>query len=894
MELLRPEALLLVPLFALALRRGLWPRPLLGVLRVAAFVCLCAVLAQPTIGTVADGRDVVFVVDRSRSMPPDHLAKAREFAAEVARAGLTGDRFGVVEFAREAKVAARLAPQLVWSEEERRLDLDGSDLGAALGAAVAMVPDGRNATILVWSDGEVPRERADALAQLAARRGVRVDVEPVARAFGRDAAVQELRLPDDVPQDAPFAVHATVVTTASCAAEWRLLVDGEPLRRGVTRLREGRNALQVPVVLDRPGEHLVALEVAAEGDVAPANDRGLAVVRVLAKTRVLCVTPAGRDDRLTRSLRAAGLDVVVSAPESAPLTFAALDGFRAVVLEDVPAGALPAGAMPVLRAWVQDLGGGLLMTGGRQSFGVGGYHRSPIEEVLPVTLEVRDEQRRFGLAMAIALDRSGSMGAEAGDATKMQLANRGAAGAVELLSAADAVAVVAVDTEPEVVLPVTAAIDDDAVLARIRAIEPGGGGIYVRVALEACAEQLAGAVQQAQHIVLFADASDAERPMDYRDYVPELRAAGVTVSVIGLGSATDGDADLLAEIARLGGGRCQFVADASELPRVFAQETIEVTQSAMVEEAAGVRVEPTLQLLGDLPDTAPPVGGYSVAWLRGRADRDMASTDEHAAPLLSHWQTGLGRAAAFLGEADGALSGDWAEWPAYGDLFGAVVRWLCGDAPDGVFVEARRERDVAVYSLEVDLEDAALLDDARGVATAPDGGRVALRFRRVGPGRVEARAPLVAEGVHRAAVQLGGEALRLPPLARPFSPEWELQPDPRFGEWTLRSLAARTGGFVAPVAAQVLDGPRRSRGRRDLGPWLVSAALLLLLAEIACRRLMVFVPAPRRRRAQEPSEAPVASPPPAAAPADDDEQAAPADNLLSALERAHRRGRRRR
>ena len=109
MELLRPEALLLVPLFALALRRGLWPRPLLGVLRVAALVCLCAVLAQPTIGTVADGRDVVFVVDRSRSMPPDHLAKAREFAAEVARAGLAGDRFGVVEFAREAKVAARLA-----------------------------------------------------------------------------------------------------------------------------------------------------------------------------------------------------------------------------------------------------------------------------------------------------------------------------------------------------------------------------------------------------------------------------------------------------------------------------------------------------------------------------------------------------------------------------------------------------------------------------------------------------------------------------------------------------------------------------------------------------------------------------------------------------------------
>lgn len=903
-QFVRPEAFLLAPLFVLALRGRIWPRPLLGSLRVLALLSLCAVLAQPSFGTVADGRDVVFVVDRSRSMPAGHLAKAREYARAVEDARQDGDRFAVVEFARDAAIVAHLSETLRWEESERRYDADGSDLGGALTAALGLVPDGRNATLLVWSDGEVSRERADALARLAERRGIRIDVEPLQRAFGRDAAVYEVRLPPEVPIDAPFALNATVVSTAAGPARWRLLLDGTATRSGTVQLQVGRNALQLPLELVEPGEHTVELEVQLQGDAVPENDRGLGVVRGRTRTRVLCVTPAGREDRLTRSLRSAGIDVVVAAPENAPLTLGELDGFRAVVLEDVPADALPTGSMGVVRNWVRDLGGGLLMTGGYQSFGVGGYHQSPIEDVLPVTLEIRDEQRRFGLAMAVALDRSGSMQATAGDSTKMQLANRGAAGAVELMAPTDAVAVIAVDTAPHVVLPLTPVEDKEGIQEKVRAIESSGGGIYVGAALEECARQLSEAEQEGRHIVLFADASDAEEPLDYREFVPKLAEDGISVSVIGLGSPSDRDAPLLEEIAELGNGRCQFVADATELPRVFAQETIEVTRSALVEEPAQLRVEPTLQLLGQLPEDAPPIGGFSVAWMRDRADRDITTVDEHDAPLLAHWQVGLGRGAAFLGEADGALTGAWGEWDGYADLFAAVVRWLCGGAPGGVFVDARRERDTAVYSLEVEPERAAVLDGLRGVATAPDGTTTPLRFERLQPGRVEARVPLVQEGVHRAAVQLGSESLRLPPLARPFSPEWELQPDPRFGEATLRNLARRTGGNLSPASAQVLAGPRRSRGREELAPWLVLSALVLLLAEIACRRLLVHLPVPRVLRRRERAASAEVSPQMAKAVPSKRKQPAAQDGvgrdggegddgLLSALERAHRRGGRR-
>ena len=453
----------------------------------------------------------------------------------------------------------------------------------------------------------------------------------------------------------------------------------------------------------------------------------------------------------------------------------------------------------------------------------------------------------------------------------------------------------------------------------MRSIESTGGCIYLGAALHAAHEQLADAEQDNRHIVLFADAGDAERPDDYLQFVPELVAAGITVSVIGLGKETDSDAQLLQEIATLGLGRCQFVKDATDLPRVFAQETIQVARSSLIEETTEVLVQPTLQLLGAMPDELPALGGYAVAWSRPRAELDLAAvrkgagsgagsgassgaSSEPPEPLLAHWQIGLGRSAAFLGEADGALSGAWAEWPGYADFFGTLVRWLAGGTPAGLFVDARRDGDVAVYQLEVDAKNATVLDAVRGVVTEPDGATSELLFTSIANGRVEVRVPLVAEGVHRAAVQIGGDTVRLPPMCLPYSAEWQLQLDPQAGERILRDLARPTAGNVAPTVAAVLSGPRRSLLPRDLAPWFAIVALLVLLVEIAVRRLQVqWQGSARRSKVARtvaaasdgaPTQADGAQRPAAKQP-DAAKQPEHGDSLLSALERAHKRGSRR-
>ncbi|MCC7139567.1 MAG: VWA domain-containing protein [Planctomycetes bacterium] len=838
-RLLRPEALLLAPLAVLVLRgRALSTRPA-TVLRSLLALLLVGIVADPVAPVGTTGRDLVLVLDRSRSVPASASASLDELADRAAREARPDDRWGVVTFGRDAVLEGTPRAGRVRAAPTRPVEADGTDLSAALDAALAAIPPDRPGSLVLVSDGEATGGDVEAAARRARRRGVRVDVVPLRRPGASDVAVEDVSVPGEVAASEPFQVVAWVRSEAPAEVTLRLLRDGAVVAEGRRTLRAGVDRVVFSDVVAEPGVHPIAVEVVGAADRVPENDRASAVVRVEGAFRVLCVTPDGRTDRLTDSLHAAGLELVVVAAERAPLTADALDGFRAVVLEDVPSGDLPAGGNAALARWVVEQGGGLLMTGGRASFGPGGYHRSPVGEVLPVSLEMRQEQRKFALAMAIVLDRSGSMAMPAGAGrTKMDLANQGACAAIDLLMATDAVTVIAVDSAPHRVVPLQPVRSKAAIQAQVLRIESMGGGIFTSTAVHAAAAELRDATQGTRHIVLFADAADAEEPGDLATFVPTLRKAGITVSVIGMGTDRDSDAAFLRDVASRGGGRIFFTQDVADLPRVFAQETIEVARSAVVEEPCGVAAQPDLVALGAVDAKAlPSVGGYTIAYRKPDASVGLVTTDELRAPLLSFWQRGLGRCAAFLGQADGPLSGGLGTWGGYGELFATLVRWAAGTEASGdLLATAVRRGHEGVVVVEGDRAREDLLGRVEARVAPPDGEPFALDLVRTGPARLEGRFPLKATGAWRAAVGTGdGRFLRVAPLVLPYSPEFE----PRAagdGEATLRRVAQLTGGRVDPPAGTLYDGPRDARGFRSLASWLALAAIIVFLAEILVRR----------------------------------------------------------
>jgi hypothetical protein len=588
----------------------------------------------------------------------------------------------------------------------------------------------------------------------------------------------------------------------------------------------------------------------------PENNVGEGAVRVQAPATLLIVNGHGGPDNLSRAMTAGKLRVVTTRPDTMPKDLPGLTPYRGVILENVPASQVGPATLEALTHYTNDLGGGLLLTGGTASFGVGGYFKSAVDTFLPVSMELQNEHRKLSLAMAVALDRSGSMARPTADGrTKMDLANLGTCAAIETLGPLDEVGVIAVDSAPHIVSPLTSAAEKTRICDEVRGIQSAGGGIFTYTALVTAAKMVQDSNKGTRHIVLFADAADAEEPGEYQRLLSTLTSIGITVSVIGLGSDADPDAAFLKDIATRGNGRIEFTESAEDLPRLFAQEAITVARSSFITEPTAARALPDLVLLGDLPGTPlPAIDGYNLTYLRPGATMGVVTTDEYKAPVLAFWHRGLGRVASLTAEVDGRYSQPLNAWAGFQGFAVGIGRWLLGGDPPAS-VQATIERQGGQGIVRVDLDPARPRGGDKDIRTAtatvvsPAASEPSKRFELgwVGEDTLEGRFPMQKPGVYLGAVRLGnGSVLSLAPITLPYSPEYEPRVDPKEGETLLTQIARATGGIERTTWSDVFDASRlRSRQIRELVIPLAWMLLALLVLEIAGRRLLLFMAAER-------------------------------------------------
>jgi len=825
-----------------------------NVLRTIAALALIGALAEPYWRTFAPGRHVIVLVDRSLSMPADHEDRALEAIRLLEAERGPGDALGVLSFGARPRLDRQPSDTLRFGGFEAEVDGQASDLAGAIQAGLEWIPEGRRGSLLVLSDGEATGEDPLAYAHRAAARGVRIDAIPRATQLTSDTSVERFALPPEAHVGEPFQFEAWI--SAARPEERRVFLrrDGVVVADRIEALQPGANRLLFRDVIMTGGVSTYLLEVTpltgALPDARPENDRGLGAVRITAPPRVLLLNEDGSTDSLARALELAGIPVDVRAPEDTLLTRLALTRYRAVILENVAASRIGFDGMHALRDFVVSRGGGLWMTGGRASFGIGGYHLSPLDEVLPVASDMRSDTRKIGLALGLVLDRSGSMSVDATPGvTKMSLANNGTIAAIELLGALDVVTVFATDTAPHEVVPLQPADKLPDFRADILGIESMGGGIYTLNGLEAVAQVIERAGQANRHLILFADAADAEQQGGVQALTEDLNAAGITISVIALGTEADPDAAFLKDVAAWGGGEVYFTTEARDLPRLFAQDTMTMARATFESEPHAVRAESGLFAMGEFGLATegglvafPDVGGYNLVHRRPNTSIGASVIDDAATPLLASAQRGAGRAVSYAGQVGGTFGADLVAWPEFANFVNSTARFLLGDAPPTAFFGTTYvEGQDAVVRVEVDLGEDPDLSKLEAHITTGDGAAHVLPLRSLDERNFEARLELDEPGVALATLHLaGGASLDLPPLALPYSPEFERRDDPRAGERLLTLLTRATNGTLVTNLASAFDGPREGERWRIMSPAFLLLGLLALLVEIVVRRLGLF------------------------------------------------------
>lgn len=814
--------------------------------RLAIVSLVVLALSQPLWGHTSDSMAVVFAVDRSESLSGIARQFQDNFVNQALQSVSEQRKAGVVAFGREAAVE-RPIDAVVGAQQPAAVRTDGTNLADAIHLARSMMPRVGGKKIVLLSDGRETLGRAEDEARQAANAGVQVSVVPLVGGQPAEVLVEGLEIAPQIREgestDVVIAVGSTVETTATV----KLWLDTKLISEQSVSLVPGSNRFTATQSSLKKGFHTFWARVESPIDTIKENNELSGFTVVKDKPRVLMLAQSDQEGKELRdALNGSDVQVEVRPPSFIPPRLSAMKRYDAIVMVNLPASALSLDQMKTIQGYVQNLGGGLLTIGGENSYSLGDWSKTPLADVLPVTMNIPGKRDRGSVSLMLIIDKSGSMDMREDGVTKMQMAREAAQLALDSLDPTDRIGVISFDTQSRFVLPFRAVGQGgqvDQIKDRIKTIE-ASGGTEIYPALDMGYKAIKETPGKYKHIILLTDGRSLSSA-DYDKLVAQMRQDAVTLSTIAIGS--DSDTQLLEDLAKQGEGRYYYVDRARDIPKVTTKEAKIASGSPIVEGDIQPKVlSPSPIMRGIAPASLPKLGGYVVASAKENATTVLAPDEVRADPILAQWQYGLGRSVAWTSDVKSKWSAQWLTWADFKKLWTQAVRWTM-PAPSDPNLQTSVTLDGSNVIVRVDdVDDEGTFRDGQELRVNILGQSLQLNdqpMRQTAPGRYELTTTVEDQGVYSVDVNQveNGKVTRTEStgFVVPYPAEYRF-----FGadENFLSRIAGITGGKILkdPRGAWTTDGVKfNGQDFTPLWPWMLGIAMALFPLDIAMRRLQV-------------------------------------------------------
>jgi uncharacterized membrane protein len=844
--------LLLIPsyavLFALARQLHGMPKARRRFVIAVRFVLLTLlVFALAGLQTLRPNRGVttIFLLDRSASMSAQAQERAMEFMRKALPLMAPQDRAGLIVFGKEPVLDVNIGSLRTLGKIYASPDASESDLAAAIRLASASFGEGTARRIVLLTDGNETVGDAVQSAEAAAADSIQIDVVRLSQEERErhEVILRDVNLPSEVGRSEPFEVKVTAEATHPTEGVLRIDRDGIPMARVPVRLTAGTNSLVVSQPAEpKPGfyRYRAVLETPAGADTDVRNNSGMGFVSVKGRPRVLVLEgKSGAGQALERAFNVYGLDVVRGGRERIPTRTEDLQSFDALFLCDFPAVNFTDTQMRLIASAVRESGVGFGMVGGENSYLPGGYYETPIADVLPVDLNIRQRKTYPSSTILIVIDASGSMGMVEDGVEKIKIAATAASATVKMLSPSDYVGVAGSTDQIEFVAPLQQARDKEAITQQIGKLSVGGGGIYIRPSLEFAYKNLSKQETRVRHLILLADGDDSDEQQGALALAARMAAEKMTISVVSIG--TGKDVPFLKQLASVGRGSFYLADQAKQIQRLFTRDAAIMSRSAIEVGAFLPKVDPgDPALLGLNLRTMPPLYAYCLT-----SDRPLSRVPMRTAkddPLLAFWQYGLGTSMAFTSDAQPKWATPWMGWQDFNAFWTQVARsTLRQSSTNQLRIASHREGGKGVVEVEAyDIAGNPLNNlSTRTKVMLPNGEGQEITLRQQGPGRYRGEFTASETGGYVISVAEGAQG-GSPRVTRAgfsvaYPPEYQAL---RANDALLLRCAEITGGKPMENPTQSFRPVIRSgQSIRDLWQMLLLAALLLLPFDIAVRRI---------------------------------------------------------
>ena len=833
---------------------GLTPgRAFIAVLtRLAIAGLLIMVLAGPRAIQTSDVVSVVYAVDVSDSVNEargDALsAVARSAAMKPAK-----DEAGLVVFGRTP--AVELPPRESFPFEQflnSQVGRDATNLEQSLALSSAMLPEEHRGRIVLFSDGtETIGQLKDVVDDLQAR-SVQVDVVPIEYSYDHEVLIERLDLPQFVRLGETY--EASVVLTSMSDGSGTLILEQNDaeLTRLPVEYRAGRNRFSVPIQVESPGyyEYTARIEVPGDRDNRDENNVARNYLFIDGPGRILLVTDPEDDPEewgyFQTALEKGNRDVEVMSAFEFPLDPLSLMPYDAIVFADVPADTLLATQIQAVHDSVRDLGIGFLMLGGPNSFGPGGYQKSPIEDCLPVSLEIGVKKNLPKGALVIVLH---TCEFPQGNTWAKRITKQ----AIKVLNAQDEVGAIGYGgMGDEWIFEMTPAGEYDSLVPKINAAQIGDMPNFatsMAMGLKALVATDAGS----HHMIIISD-GDANPPTP--NELQEFIDNEITVSTVAVFPHGPQGTRFMQAIAAQTRGRFYYPSNPQQLPSIFIKEAKTLRRSQVEERTFVPRLIADDSIIRGI-DGLPPLHGFVLTSEKDdpRAkiilsappkEGESEAEDSDVDPIMAVWRYGLGATAAFTSDMTTDWGRDWVRWEQFQQLVTQLMTRIS---------RVRREQNLRVYTYTngnegvIVVEDfhpeESLLDVSVSVS-GPDNYSRKDVVRQIAPRRYQVSVPLQGQGRYHVQVSAQGGDRTETSYAGfivSYSPEYLRF---RANPIVLRDIAERTGGREIDVtqsdeqlANQIYGDREPKRSSSRVFDWFLMALACMIPADVAVRRVQV-------------------------------------------------------
>lgn len=811
-----------------------------GWMRILIVLLLILALAGTGVTFSARNQSVMFVADISTSAATTRT-EMEDFIKRSITSMPQGDVAGVLLVGEDAQLEAPVAARPTFSGFTAMVKPDHTDLERGLRLGAALLPSGYRRRIVLLSDGKENVGNAMAEVQRLRQRGFTVDVVNFAPKPGPEALIKSIEAPGAIRLGERVELTLTATATAATPATLRIYEERTLVETRRVNLQPGDQEIRIAMEGLTPGYHRLWATLEAEKDTLSQNNESAVMVNVQGAPSVLVVEGyPGAGTNIVRALESTGMAVEVRTPDGLPTHGPQFSRWASVVMVDVPAPLIRSTSMEALNSYVKQGGHGLVVIGGENSYAMGGYAGTKLEELLPVTMDVPQRMEKPPIAVALIIENFES------DA-KIDISKEAGKALVDLLTPNDYILVGDATIVGGWQVPPQKVTDKARIKQLIDAMAPGDPPHYMDH-IEAAANELRKLDAKVKHIV-FAGDGDAQSIgfSEYAARVSRIAADGITLSTVHVNWLRPGEEVLMQLMANMGKGRYYLAADPRSTPQIFLKEAQAMARPGIVEEDFYPGVLSHSPILQGLNEGLPPLRGYIATTPKPTGEVVLQSAQ--ADPVMAVWQAGLGRTVAFTSDSGGLWSEHMVAWKDFNRFWANVVTWTMPavDA-DGIRTTTMVEGGKARMTVQLPGEGLAV----GGVGGAnswpanitagiirPDGSTQVMPLQATAPGQYEGEIPTsmpgpylvkLSAGTKRQSVLLGDTFVLVP-----YSPEFQTAgSDPLFME-----RLARAGGgkeITEPAAAFARDLPK-APGRLPLDQWLLALALLLWPLDIAMRRL---------------------------------------------------------